>query len=935
MYRRKTDDKLLEELLKQGYGSEERRRWRERWRRNLETKHGSERRGPGRFSGTTGSGQSQAGSAKWAQAPHRRAEDAVKPISGRLRRRIDAYAYYHRYRITGLFERILSSLSRFFPRIRDNAGRSLLRMLVQGRGFSDVDPSGFCCADNLDALYYDSRCLLGRYRPGGEEAQQELLQQLRGRDPFAVEFLSVFAKRDEELLDALDYLKVVMASGRKVEIKALTRLVKHVYKHTFLLEGLEPERLDDMYLEVLTVHRTRQASPEQIRQVEVAASRFQIALANLDEFLHSLFPALLKLMGAFFPEEDMWEKKNRQMICDFVGVIEEEKLIYRQIRLDAGRRSAQDGTRESALCAPEEYSEAETPAASPGEAEALESAGEKAPRSGEQHVASCSESAEKKGGGASAEEPDAVADKPSEQPAGVIAEEPFGEPLGRQSGETSGGPFNEEFQGVLSLLERLFPGSNIQNLADFPYLLPYFDLGVFARDLSFPDQIRYVSRFDPMGQIMILHRIIDNLLSSFDGYTIDDALGSGGSFRDSLADISAEWGRIYPNLFDTYLKELGDYVRSLLPGEGRALAAGPASRRLEENLIQLQNLAMRHYDVILVGQAGKPRFSSVRLYKLAEELDDLCEQIHEKINQGLVARGDAGALRLLDEFADRPVVNLHAGSAKPTIRRIVAYIKAKHRKQPSAIPRKSQLIFLEILAGVVKLFSFLLNERGSPYRGCEGRIRCAKEQENNAWKRARAAARGSADGEPATQDYTIDGPTGFWSHAYWTEDFARDFSDIREQGREFALICVDVDGWGRIKGSMPEELIGDRLIRITADTVRWGVERSQGSESFAFRMREDSMLLLVDEGVHAACALGEKMRRRHEQTVQDLHLYADLCRLLEDGEACGTLSVGIAGIGAEDALADACSRAQAAAEEARRAGNRTVCSRDNTLVPYP
>ena len=71
--------------------------------------------------------------------------------------------------------------------------------------------------------------------------------------------------------------------------------------------------------------------------------------------------------------------------------------------------------------------------------------------------------------------------------------------------------FEPKFKRISTILHYLFPDSGIRNLADWPVILPYFDLEVFRQNLPFPEQVASMSRFDPMGQIMVLHRIVDNL----------------------------------------------------------------------------------------------------------------------------------------------------------------------------------------------------------------------------------------------------------------------------------------------------------------------------------------------------------------------------------------------------------------------------------------
>ncbi len=872
MYRRKTDEKLLQELLNRGYGVDERKKWRDRWRRNLEAKYNIERRRKRKLDEPDLGSSEQKTDSPFSLAveddaqQQRRAEDVFKPISLRLRRRIDAYAYRKRFRVTGFYERLLSALTVLFSGIPDRVSRSLMKLLVLGKGYKIDNPAAYCLVDNLDALYFSSRFLLGQYKQVSlSDVSQSLTDNrprveshLRKRDRFVYEFLNLFTEHDETLMGSLDYLRAMLVSGERVEVKSLGRTVKHVYRLSMLTDRLDPRRMDDLFRTIAEVNRAYSTGADARMQIEVAVSRLQIAFSNLTEFRHQLFPVLLKALGTYFPEEELARRENRIMVYDFVGMTEENRLSHRQYKGWQRGKARADTAR--AVAGAEISDQVEV------------------------------ENAE---------------DLPS---------------------------FGDKFGEVLKILGRVFPGSKIEELEKWPHMLSHFDLKVFNRDITFPSGISQVSRFDPMGQIMILHRIIDNMISSIDAYGIDEVLKKDGEFKANLSELVVEWQRIYPNLFDVYLKELGEYMRGVVPTEGEAPRNSHLKKKLEENLGQIRNLALRHYEVALVGSDNQVRFSSVRLYKLAEELFDLMSELAEKLDLVAIRRREPEAIKFYSAFTDRGAIDFELNEFKPTIQHLSNYLKRRYRKPLASVRKKAQAVFFEILFKIVDLYYYLLNERESPYRGTEGKIYYAQEDERRIWRETNrelesATAGGSDRAESLEHDYTIDMQTGLLNSEFWQDDFSEQFEDLRNEGF-VSFIELGIDGWAELRNTPAGEQI---LKEISAAILGESRSRShKNANMLAIRLQENEIYIVLQENCLAGAKLAENLRALQEEHIKAVPL--GISSSEASGEKRGTLSLGVAQVEDCTDLGSALERVATAFALAREYGNAVIVYQDGKLL---
>ncbi len=892
MYKGKTDEKLLQELLNKGYGEDERKLRREKWLRNQKVRKDLEHRRNGRYPSSIT--ERRESSEEMILPPesadendlHRRAQDAVQALASKLRRRIDAYAYRNGYLVTGLFERFLSICTVFFPRIKDYINKRLLRRLVRGKGFRWNNPFDYCLMDNLDALAFSSRFLLGSYKTSrlseiepyeGKETNR-ITEDMALRVPFALDFFTRFAERDEMLLRSLEFIKLRMSRGARVEVISLSRIVKSVYRLILGTGSLDPERLIGVFSTIVSIHKTHEKRARQLSQVDENMGLFQVAYANLFEFKHQLFPLLLKIMGTFFPEESGNFGEDQYKICEFLSLApesiiklpEEEEAPQKSgsLRQDSGVLDTFDVNREEREVWDEE---------------------------------------------------------------------------GESTGESRTEPvqtFHDIYKRELSILKYLFPGSGIKDMETWPCFLPYFDLKVYNKDLTFSNLIQNISRSDPMGQIMVLHRIVDNMLTSIEIFSLDEILSKRGKLAGQMSDIITEWQKIYPSIFDGYLKELNDYVHMVTTDGGPSFNLSPMIHRLEENINQIKNLAIHHYGKIMVGIDNSIRYTSgVRLYKLVEELNDLLGELGEELNLVQLKEKNPAVMRMWNEIANRRVVDFKTNSYKPATIQMQKYIQAKYQTPISRVPMEAQAEFFDALFVIVGLYDFLLNDPMSFFLTAEGKVFHAGEEERKTWQRVRESLSTVSFRErPQEGDYVLDSLTGLISREYWDESLPEKREELNTAGRTYSLIYASIDGYQRIKEYFPQRPYGNRILKLTAKILlnKMKVMFSQSHFMETVRMDENGLLVLVLDRIEAGAQIAEDIRIAHREKLKGFSFFSELNEYSKThgNIHCGTLSLGVAERENDETLLETINRVKDAAVEALKRGDTTIVHPTGTFISY-
>ncbi len=262
----------------------------------------------------------------------------------RLRRRIDQWAWRHGYLITRLPERLDDLLSIVDPRRKDFAGRPLLKLLAERRPLRGLNPFAYSFVDTLSALEETAGFLLGVRAPqrlADHEKARELAQAVRrsleSRDPFAVELLAEFVEPREMLHRSLEFIGLAHASGRRVEVAELARVVKDGCRLVLQTGSVEPEKLDAVLNLAREVNLVHDRSPRAGAELDESAAVFRACLANLPKFAHELYPALLKMIAAFYEEEDA-DPEKRRLVLSFLELTENDLLTWQGWRKRAAER---------------------------------------------------------------------------------------------------------------------------------------------------------------------------------------------------------------------------------------------------------------------------------------------------------------------------------------------------------------------------------------------------------------------------------------------------------------------------------------------------------------------------------------------------------------------------------------------------------------------
>ena len=265
----------------------------------------------------------------------RRAVDWLPEIPPWLRRRINRYAFRGGFLITRLPERIDDFMSVFDRTRGDFVNRALLRLLASASGYRGENPFALSFIDDLDALRDSARRLLGRRaavsgagdRDTAAAGANGVLGSLHAREPFAVEFFSIFAENHEVLRKSLAYLGTSLHTGRRVPVVELARVIRDGCRFITVTQAIERDRLDalfDIVREVNLAHRPGDRTASELAEAE---GLFRAGFQNLRRYDHELYPALLKMIVAFYEEKDQSPAK-RIAILNFLEIREEDILTW-------------------------------------------------------------------------------------------------------------------------------------------------------------------------------------------------------------------------------------------------------------------------------------------------------------------------------------------------------------------------------------------------------------------------------------------------------------------------------------------------------------------------------------------------------------------------------------------------------------------------------
>ncbi|HTZ52850.1 MAG TPA: GGDEF domain-containing protein [Spirochaetia bacterium] len=855
--------KVYRTLRGRGYGEEEARKRstealeRMRQLRSLQDRRHGMQAGQ-RHAGDRGHGPT----AERLAAAGRRAVDKLPVVPPWLRRQINRYAYSNGFLITRFAQLVDDFLSVFDAARPDFVSRALLAALAEEKGFYGRPSTELSFIDTLDALKESSDRLLGeRGAWAPSRKSDEVLATIRAREPFAVEFLSVFTEPHEGLRRGLEYLGTALRMHRKVPVSELARVVKDGCRLIATTEALEPERLVLLLDLARDVNMEITPGAKAAGELLEAESLFRGAFQNLSRFGHELYPALLKMIAAFYPEEDVSPQK-RTIIQRFLGITDADLLTW------AGWQRRLQELRDQAV---------------------------------------------------------------KEQQAREVAQ--------LEHEKTEG--FSVRFEGILSLLASLFPGSGIERLEQGEFFLPYFTHRVFPFSTLFLARavdLESLSAQDVMGRVLVLHSIVDDLLSSVNAARLEKILGREG-FAADFVGLRDQWRDMYPRVFEPYLDAIREFARETSgdPRYAELFRESQRARTIRDRVEQLRGAAVNAFR-----RPGSGRFDGTRVYEVTSRLSDLLEEAGLVINQPALAASDTMQRKLLEDLARTGFVDFIACSRPgtldyhPVTRQVRRWAEARYHEDILDIPDKAQVAFLDVLRGVLFLYHHYLEDERSPAAAASHSIEISTSAEHAAWNKERAVGPRDARksllstlGEQFPGRF-LDALTGLRNKDYFLNELPQGMDELRSRGTPITLLMIDLDHFKWINDSLGHSR-GDEVLKTTAamilDNVREG--------DIAVRYGGEEILVVAPSDAHTALLLAERLRFAQEARVLSRDGMQDVRKAgLDHGEPCGTLSIGVCDITSVTDLARAVEKADKGLYAAKKMRNVVVLAEADRLTTY-
>jgi diguanylate cyclase (GGDEF)-like protein len=822
--------KVYRSLREKGYGEEEARR---RTRRAAEKLAAQKKALDVRRKSGTAAAARAPDSTAAETAPRARPAQAaswVPPLPIHLRRRIDRYAFRNGYLITRFPEIFDDFLMNFDPRRGDYINRGLLRLLAEEKGYRGVGPYRLSLVDALAALRESAARLLGggfqayaaRDASTPPSAGEAIRRELRNREPFAEAFFSVFLQPNEALSKDLERLGTALRAHRRVRVGELARIVKDGCRLILIADPIERDKLDTLFDVLREVNATHRPGSRASAEFAESEALFRASFQSLHHYAHELYPALLKMMLAFYEEANTSSTK-RAAIHEFLGIRPHDILTW-------------EGWQERARMAREK--------------------------------------------------------EMREKQARELAR------LEQEKAEK----FSVRFEGTIATLASLFPGSGVERMEQGAPLLPYFANRVFVRTSLYQARsadMERLSSADFMSLVLVIHSILDDMLSSLAPNVLEKIVGRDGWGKD-MVEVRDLWREAFPKVFEPYMDAIREYARET-EGDARytnLFRESPQARNIGDRVHQLRALVLRGYakSSDTRGHAEGPL-----LYDLAARLAALLTEAGQIVNQGTAAAADPVNKKIMADLREHGMVDFVASAQlgtvdyHPVTRQIRRWIEARFRESVTDIAEKAQVGFLDILRGVAYLYDALLNDGRSPARRDPAIVTVSSAEDRDAWAKEREAR--GRDSEVSLQatlreqfpGQFVDALTGLKNKDYFLTQLPHALERLRARHRPFAFIMIDIDHFKWVNDSLGHPR-GDEILKSTASLILDNIRESD----VAIRYGGEEILVVASSDLHTGIILAERLRYAQENRVLTRDAMKDVRAVsVKGGEPCGTLSIGV------------------------------------------
>ena len=435
--------------------------------------------------------------------------------------------------------------------------------------------------------------------------------------------------------------------------------------------------------------------------------------------------------------------------------------------------------------------------------------------------------------------------------------------------------FNEEFRGILTIMDYAFPGCRAQLIREGDYsVLLWFHQKIFShrdyrgplvsRRPDFTDLLWKISLRDPLAPVIVFHELIGQMLESLNPEAvlslIDPIRGRGTRGRESFMEIRRQWRSAREELLLRYLKEVDYFEKeSSLRGQevqNRFLGSS-AGRKTIETINQIRNHVIRGYGHVALSMDRKEYFRCRPLYAVVKDL-------HEFLSELAIGRDQLSAKNpiALQRFERDDLVELQPG---PVLNQIQSYIEAlpENRKIIDSPEGEYNRVFLEILFGFTEILDFLLNDERSALRQTGAEMIYAATEE----RRIRNEI--DNDQTPLRVDLKkdfeeIDRLTGMFSKNEYLRFMPTLFLQSQQAGQKLSLVIMDLDRFKAINDTRGHDF-GDEILKLAAEVIL----SSGREEDLAVRFGGDEILVVVKGNAVAALGQAERIRSRYAELLKE------------------------------------------------------------------
>jgi diguanylate cyclase (GGDEF)-like protein len=423
-----------------------------------------------------------------------------------------------------------------------------------------------------------------------------------------------------------------------------------------------------------------------------------------------------------------------------------------------------------------------------------------------------------------------------------------------------------EFEGILTILDYAFPGSNISKITRGDYTpLFWFHQNIFRRQefpqvglLRRPDFFSLlwkISLRDPLTPVILLYELIASLLAAVDPEALSQIAapleGSAFDVKKGFTRLREDWPLIRDKLFTPYLKEIDYFEKEISLSRAdypHSFSETPAGRKTVERINQMRNHVLRGYGHTAVKFSGRDSFSCPPLFTL---IGDLLVLLGKVIPDRAQLR--SGNPVTADRLERNAFVNFQGDTV---IKQIASYLEAVPREKRllERTRAEAQRLFLEILFSLADLLSFFLNDPDSPLFLAGGDVYTAGKEESRI-REGISAEKPSLRVELKKDFDEIDQLTRLLSKNEYLRFMPALYRACRQEKAEMSFLILDIDHFKVINDAQGHDF-GDEYLRALSQLIR----SSLREEDVAVRFGGEEILAIVRGDLDSGLLLAERIR---------------------------------------------------------------------------